>query len=53
MNVSLTELQTHLILKPEPGPNPKFIFEARFRHESQITESVKILRIIKNRSVRM
>jgi len=31
-----SELKMILILKPEPGPSPTFIFEARFWLESQI-----------------
>jgi len=34
--VSGTELQTGLILKPEPGPRQTIIKEARFTPESQI-----------------
>jgi len=29
-------MQTGLILKPDLGPSPTFVFEARFRPKSQI-----------------
>jgi len=34
--MSAAQLYTGLILKPEPGPSPTFIFEARFRPVNHI-----------------
>jgi len=36
--LSKSELQTGLILKPEPGSIPTFIFEARFSLKAKLTE---------------
>ena len=34
----LSELEMGLILKPELGPSPTFVFEARFRRKAKFTE---------------
>jgi len=34
----IPELGMGLLLKPEPGPSPAYIFEARFRPEAKFSE---------------